>query len=131
MYLSIPQYSVSYSVQYSVNCRLQSRIQYSVQYCVHYTVSYHLQEAGKGCCQFDIWLKFIVHYSVHCNIYWVQCTFYFSIKYTYMWCPGNQWCVNIQPVKNKSYVGPKLLACFSLLAAMQEHPVGEKVIHMI
>ena len=56
-----------------------------------------------------------------------------------MWCPGNQWCVNIQPVKtrtklfckNKSYVGPKLLAFFSLLAVMQEHPVGEKVIHMI
>ena len=52
---------------------------------------------------------------------------------------GTQLDVNTQPVKtelkifcqNKSYVRPKLLACFFLLAAMQEKPADQKIIHMV
>ena len=47
----------------------------------------------------------------------------------YAGCPGTQWDVTIQPVKtrqkllcqNKSYVGHKLVAYFSLLAKMQKN----------
>ena len=137
------EYSVWYGVQYSVHCSIQSSIQFSVQYCVRYPVSYNFHEAGNGLflreyvsspSQFYIWDQFIVHYSVQCT---VQCTFYFLEQYSYGGYVGTQLDVNIQPVKtelklfcqNKGYDRPKLLACFSLLAAMQDKPADQKVIH--
>ena len=114
------RHSLQYSVQYNVQCSVYYSLQYNFQYSVQYSVIYSLKEAGKGlflssATHFDVWLQFIVHYSVQCT---VQCTFNFSVQYMYVGCPGTQWDVTIQPVKtkpkllcqNKSYVGHNLVA---------------------
>ena len=100
-----------YNVVYSTLCSMYMYVHYMY---VHYSISYTLQKAGKGLflrelvclpSHFDVWLQFIVQYSV-------QCTLYSSFKIMYVGHTGTRWDVTLQAVntilkfhcQNKRYV---------------------------
>ena len=90
-------------------------------------------QVAEGCAShIDVWLQFIVLYSIQCT---VQCTLYCSVQGRCVGCPGTQWDVTVQPVKtrpkfhcqNKSYVRHKLVAYFSHLVKERKLTGGQNI----